>query len=47
MGLEGRGCEQGTGAHTNGVRVGNEHRDMEDTCGGNQQSISINKIEIE
>jgi len=27
------GCEQGTGAHTNGVQIGNEHRDAGDDCG--------------
>jgi len=27
-----RGCEQGTGAHTNGVQIGNEHRVREMTA---------------
>jgi len=31
MELEGTGCEQGTGAHTNGSSW-NEHRDMGDDC---------------
>jgi len=32
MGWKGQGCEQGTGVHTNGVQVRNEHRDVEDNC---------------
>jgi len=38
MGWKGWGCEQGTRAHTMGVRVGNEHRDVETTV---EQSKSI------
>jgi len=34
-------------AHTNGVRVGNEHRDAEDDCGAIKEALAHNKIEIE
>ena len=47
MELEERGCEQGTGVHTNGVRVRNEHRDMGDDCRAIKEALACNKIEIE
>jgi len=34
-----RGCEQGTGAHTNGVQVRNKHRDAGDDCGAIKESV--------
>ena len=47
MGWKGWGCEQGTGAHTNGVRVRNEHRDVEDDCRAIKEALAHYKIEIE
>src|SRR5882724_3303605 len=40
MGLEGTGCKQGIGAHTNGVRVRNEHRDADDNCGAIKEALA-------
>ena len=47
MGWKGQGCEQGTGVHTNGVRVRNEHRYVEDDCGAIKGALACNKIEID
>jgi len=41
------GCEQGTGAHTNGVQIGNEHRGAGDDCRAIKEALAFNKIEIE
>src|SRR5882724_1869340 len=47
MEVEGQGCEQGTGVHTNGVQIGNEHRGAGDDCGAIKEALAFNKIEIE
>jgi len=47
MELEGMGMRTGHRAHTNGVRVRNEHRDVGDDCGAIKEALACNKIEIE
>jgi len=44
MGLEGQGCEQGTG-HINMGSVRNEHRDVDDDCRAIKEALACNKIE--
>src|SRR5882724_13030359 len=41
-----QGCEQGTGMHTNGLRVGIENRYVCGYCGAIRKALVHNRIEI-
>ena len=44
---KGRGCKQGTGAHTIGLQFGNENRHPYDHCRGIKEALAFNNIEID
>src|SRR5882724_5360655 len=47
MGWRRQGCEQGTGAHTNGLQVGIENRHMCRHCGAIRRALVCHKTEID